>query len=428
MIKTPFETNFTSADARADAVVISWDHARVSFLTRITDGEVMLRITSKVPRWPLQETYTNDPADLVQTTAALSFADDIPQLEAILNQPEEGFNTAGGQPLQLELRAKTFLNKQSLIFYVQSIYSTFTITFTCRMVEPGTDPAADPPSIVGSSFDVPPALTTACAARLGKTEGELEDDDLCRATCIMPEGQGRTAGAFVRVFGDFRTPIYTSLFFAAPVIDRVVVTDTSLPGTAVVTYESDDFGTSGPIMVPTHSGRVRIEGRNFGRYPVLSLLGDAIGDSFFEWFSWGGYNAERSHTHLELDAPEGQGTMFPMELLIGDQSLEDGGLQFTPNASFKAPIVTSFDQNPPTNGGVWLNFTGANFGSFIDAESLGGRGSPFGMPEFQIAMGRSDSIGFVPCEKTMRTNHTHMSCLVPEGSGGDLEIQVYVAG
>lgn len=165
----------------------------------------------------------------------------------------------------------------------------------------------------------------------------------------------------MRVFGDFRQPIYTSLFYGAPKIERISVTDLSIPSAVTTqTYDLQDLN-SGPVLLPTTDGRVTIEGKNFGRYPVLNIVGTSLGENIFDWYSFGGYNAQRSHTELVFDSPKGQGYMYPLQLLVGDQSIEDGGNQRL-NSSFKPPAVTEFEQFPPTRGGVWVNITGANFG------------------------------------------------------------------
>jgi len=134
MIQVAGSASFQRAEQLSQVLVTSWTHTKVSFLTNIRDGDVKLRIVSKEPQWLLQESYTSDPSDLIQESEVYSFADDIPGIESILNQPTDGFPTEGNVPLEMELRAKNFLGKQGMTFYVASIWKSYKQSSICPVV------------------------------------------------------------------------------------------------------------------------------------------------------------------------------------------------------------------------------------------------------------------------------------------------------
>jgi len=119
--------------------------------------------------------------------------------------------------------------------------------------------------------------------------------------------------------------------------------------------------------------------------------------------------------------------MFTLDIIVGDQSIAESG-QGPFYANYKVPVVWNVDSNVSTRGNESILVQGVNFGSSLDVEGLGGTGSPLGEPEYSVWIGRDDEIGMQECSNPMRMSHTAIQCIVPEGSGGNLDVEVRVSG
>lgn len=130
----------------------------------------------------------------------------------------------------------------------------------------------------------------------------------------------------------------------------------------------------------------------------------------------------RSHSFIEFDIPEGEGT-GPLPGSLYTVSVSVGG-QPAPAVPFayQAPVIDYFTPTSAgTRGGGVMWVYGRNFGVAAPpsvALALS--------PSASAAMGGTSTAG--ACANAVRINHTALLCTIPEGGGARLAVTVSIAG
>lgn len=323
------------------------------------------------------------------------YTDLSPSVQAILGQPADGYNTAGGQ-LAI-VKARNLNSFVSLIVQVgnstavfRSVDNTRTITLA-ELIQSAQNEAAEQ-----------------AGRGIGPADMEFT------VAIQVPQGQGSSVPVVLIRDGVVGSGVST-IRYALPTITSMRHQPTGLATPAA------NINALNPHRVPTTGGILSIVGTNLGTCPV---------------FFWGVHrgaacpqqrlptdqlilNAPRTHTAVSFRIPEGAGSgngLWTASVIVGDQST------FALPVAYMRPVVTSIvpltGDGMPTTGGTMVSILGSNFGN-----------SNFTNFANRIYLDWTPTERFVRCASMVRSEinpHNNITCRLPAGSGALLDVYLRV--
>ena len=305
-------------------------------------------------------------------------------------------------------------------------------------------------------------------------------DGLITVWVTIPPGEGANAPVLAqRLDGDgqWKTSVAEAewtISYAPPTVTSAGVQTassgqlTSDTGLTPSAYVIRPVASGDRLSGPTDGSRFAIlQGINFGLCPTV-LLGTATvyfcaDNSTGRAASPG---AARTHAALAFPIPAGEGSSMPLTLIVGGQSATT--LLFF---DYEPPSINySVAEGPdglPTTGSTRIIFVGSNFGAPMPRASSSSSGSSGSATNRYVTSGWIDNLadplppririrlfspsdvppsypgaavaadgtaftpsadGYIVCPNVRRYNHTHMSCLMPQGDGARLDVEVQRQG
>ena len=373
--------------------LVSWDHTRIIALSKRTQGTLRVRLAAP-----------NGTGTLSEETVEAKFDNIAPEIKTITVNPSQA-PTAGGAIIAMQVA--NIINSEFLRVSVGA--------YNCTLVESAQSSAADVTEATFRSWFS------------GQTSSVVDTDTVWTVFCRMPPGQGRALPVIVtRVLSGSADPsdAGVTVSYAPPRLDSVIVDD-GVPMTSL--------SAASTVTVATNGSLVRVTGTNLGISPVIAL-GDQFTRSGSDLRSCPGLSAptEFPHTCFEFTTPEGEGSGellppyipagFTWTLVAGSQS--SATLRYRHAPPRVTAVVSSTGLFPTSGNNVTLTIRGVNFGKTKDGrdESVlvsfrrAGEATP---PQACLSAGG---------EPAVRADHSTITCVLPDGSGKNMEVLVVIAG
>lgn len=412
----------TGANAAATITPpLEWSHGRITVLSREARAAVGVVLTARSVTGAVQ----------VAATAMVSYQALSPAVAA-LTGAITGVPTSGGTAANMLGLAVANMDPQRPI----------------RVTVGGSDcPLYDATGTV--------ALTAAAAALT-----LVQPDGSATLRCVVPPGSG-TANA-VQVLsldnGVWRPSAVAAdlvVDYAPPSVTQfglqVAEGSTPMDPSTFLLYTAS-VGAS--LTLPTQTTRhIKLLGANFGLCPIVrigSAMMFACDDAARGIVASRGVTA--THTSIVLPAPAGEGIGLTLSVVVADQTATPGV-----TVAYEPPMVTEVVATDsatglPTSGGVRIIVRGTNFGERLAGTfpqpslfvtptfamdisdpappivrlRLPAAATPLNASEFPFPPPYDGSDGFRLCLNVVRVSHSELTCLLPAGSGIDIDVEVTV--
>lgn len=263
----------------------------------------------------------------------------------------------------------------------------------------GTD---DPITLTGSNFGVLGPVVT-----IGGVQVPLLDFDHNFVSFRVPEGQGANLPIVVDVSGQLPPAGSAFLSYAPPRVTSYWPLQLSgdTRGGEPITLMGHNFGlvTGNWKLAFTR----QTETVSSGRRRLASAFNEVLvtPDLIVEW----------NHTYVEFITPPGQGQNRTLNFTVGGQVAEFPST--TLSFSYKPPTITGYQPTTGlvTEGGVVLTIVGTSFGVSNAVVTI----------LDPLANSTNDRMTPKLCE-LLTQDHEQITCKLPAGVGGDLELNLNV--
>jgi hypothetical protein len=199
-------------------------------------------------------------------------------------------------------------------------------------------------------------------------------------------------------------------------------------------YIGGAFANGGSFRVPTNGTNIRLRGTNLGTKPVIKAAdGWTITSTSYPLNLWECFGTEGTHTCYEWITPPGEGTGqtfteysqsgFFFELFAGDQPSAFGNFRYNlPNVySITTSAGAPSTGLTPTGQPILVTITGREFGQTNKNRAPG-------TSNLQVYFYRSGDATTtqVTCGNVTRYSHFLMTCILPAGTGYNLNARINV--
>ena len=253
-----------------------------------------------------------------------------------------------------------------------------------------------------------------------------------QVSCIVPPGQGAGMPVTLLITNSanpgvpFTSDTQLAVSYAPPLAAYIAVAEETGPPTNYTAGSCTKGVCTGTaflttVLVPTPGAVVTVGGANLGPAPVLRVANGLLLGPTGEC---AGTTGSHSCWNFRVPPGEGRGAAvggFQISLAAGNQQSQAAAMGYEP------PVVTGFTSSTgsfPTDprNGTLLNFTGRNFGAANAGSDPGASLAAFSVSFQQF--GPSPPAP-APCLSPRRISHWAFTCVLPEGSGGKLTVNVH---